>query len=68
MLTTFDRNEAKKIKKILQKKNQNSRPKKSSFPAPPILNIFSRKFNGLVLRLVGLIDAKGIDFAQAVWL
>ena len=31
------------------------------FPAPPILNILSRKFHGLVLGLVGLIDAKGID-------
>ena len=37
------------------------------FPASPILNIFSWKFHGLVLGLVGLIDAKGIDFAQPMW-
>ena len=34
--------------------------KKSHFPAPPILNIFSWKFYGLVLGLVELIDEKGI--------
>ena len=26
-----------------------------------------QKFHGLVLGLVGLIDAKGIDFAQPIW-
>ena len=41
--------------------------KKCHFPAPPILNIFFQKFHGLVLRLVGLIDAKGIDVAQPIW-
>ena len=25
------------------------------------------KFQGLVFRLVGLIDAKGIDVAQPIW-
>ena len=35
--------------------------KKTHFPAPPILNIFSWKFHGLVLGLVKLIDAKGIS-------
>jgi hypothetical protein len=35
---------------------------------PPILNIFFQKFLGLVLGLIGLIDAKGIDVAQPVWL
>ena len=35
-----------------------------SFSTPPILNIFFQKFHGLVLRLVGLHDVKGIDFAQ----
>jgi hypothetical protein len=35
--------------------------KKPHFPAPPILNIFSWNFHGLVLGLVGLIDSKGID-------
>ena len=40
--------------------------KKAHFPAP--LNIFLQKFNGLVLGLVGLIDAKGIGVAQFIWL
>ena len=40
-------------------------PKKRSFSSSPILNIF---FHGLVLGLVGLIDAKGIDVAQPIWL
>ena len=41
--------------------------KKTHFPAPPILNIFScfhENFNGLVLGLVELIDEKGIGVAQ----
>ena len=36
------------------------------FRAPPILNIFSWKFHGLVLGLVELIDAKGIGLAQPI--
>ena len=40
--------------------------KKSCLPASPILNIFSRTFHGLVLWLVKLIDAKGIDVAQPI--
>ena len=42
--------------------------KKAHFPAPPIPNIFSWKFYGLVLGLVGLIDAKGIGVAQPILL
>ena len=38
------------------------------FSKSPILKIFSRKFHRLVLGLVGLIDAKGIDVAQRIWL
>jgi hypothetical protein len=38
------------------------------FSKPPILKKISRKFQGLVLALVGLIDAKGIDVAQPIWL
>ena len=38
--------------------------KKQSFSKPPILNIFLQKFQKLVL---GLIDAKGINFAQPIW-
>jgi hypothetical protein len=41
--------------------------KKLSFSIPPIHNIFFQKFHGLVLGLVGLIDAKGIDVAQSIW-
>ena len=45
---------------------QNGRQKKAYFLISPILKIFSRKFLGLVLGLVGLIDAKGIDLAQPI--
>ena len=45
-----------------------SLPKKAYFSKSPILEIFSWKFLGLVLGLVGLIDAKGIDVAQPTWL
>ena len=38
--------------------------KNLSFSSPPILNIFCQKFQGLVLGLVRLIDAKGIDVLQ----
>ena len=41
--------------------------KKAYFPKSPILKIFSRKFHGLVLWLVGLNDAKPIDLAQSIW-
>ena len=40
--------------------------KKAHFPAPPILNIFSQKFHGLVLWLVAMIEAKGIGVAQPI--
>ena len=58
-----------------KKKNQNGRlrkfkmaaSKKPRFPAPPILNIFSWNFYGLVLGLVELIDAKGIEMSQLIW-
>ena len=58
-----------KQKKIFfWKKNfQNSRQKKAYFSKSPILEIFSRKFLRLVLGLVGLNDAKGIDVAQRIW-
>ena len=50
-----------------KKKIKMSDSKKLSFSIPPILNIFFQKFHGLVLGLVGLIDAKGIDVAQPIW-
>ena len=37
--------------------------KKLSFSILPNLNIFSQKFHGLVLGLVGQIDGKGINVA-----
>ena len=37
------------------------------FSKSPILKIFLPKFHRLVLGLVGLIDAKGIDVAQPIW-
>ena len=57
-----------------QKKIQNGRlrkfkiaaSKKTHFPAPPILNIFSWNFHGVVLGLVELIDAKGIGVTQLI--
>ena len=60
MLTNFHGNEAK------EKKFKMADSKKGHFPSPPILNIFFQKFYGLVLGLVGLIDAKGIDGTQPI--
>ena len=66
-MTDFHGDQAKKIF-FHAKKNpkwlifQNGRFSKS-----PILKIFLSKFHGLVLGLVGLIDAKGIDVAQPIW-
>ena len=53
---------------LFNKKNQNGCLKNGNFPAPPILNIFSWNFYGLVLGLVEFIDAKGIGVAQLTWL
>ena len=47
------RNKTKKF----EKKSKWPTRKKARFPGPPILNIFLRKFYGLVLWLVGLNDA-----------
>ena len=58
-------------KKIIfsKKKIQNGRlKKKAHFSKSPILKKFSRKFLRLVLGLVGLNYAKGIDLAQPIWL
>ena len=38
------------------------------FKSPNSQFFFLRKFQGLVLGLVELIDAKGIDVAQPIWL
>ena len=55
----------KQIFLYLKEKIQNK--KETSFSIPPILNIFSQNFHGLVLWLVGLIDVKGIGVAQPIW-
>ena len=52
---------------FLKKKFKMVDSKKSYFLKSPILKIFSRKFHGLVLGLVGLNDAKPIDLAQPIW-
>ena len=53
---------------FFEKKIKMADSKKPHFPAPPILNIFSRKFHGLVLGLIELIDLKGIGVVQLIWL
>ena len=59
-MTNFYGDEAKK-------KSKWPSQKKLSFSTSPKAEQFLPKFHGLVLGLVGLIDAKGIDFAQAIW-
>ena len=54
-------------KKIDKKDSKMADSKKLRFSKSPILNFFSRKFYRMVLGLIGLIDAKGIDVAQSVW-
>jgi hypothetical protein len=48
---------------VLKKKIKMADSKKPTFSKSPVLNIFLWKFYGLVLGLVELIDAKGIDVA-----
>jgi hypothetical protein len=66
-LPNFHGDEAKKKFFFWKKKIQNGRLKKLSFSKSPILKKFLRKFHGLVLGSIGLIDAKGIDVAQLIW-
>ena len=56
-----------KQKHFLKKKIKMADSKKLSFLTSPKAKQFLPKFHGLVLRLVGLIDAKGIDVAQPIW-
>ena len=42
--------------------------KKLSFSTSPKAEEFPQKFHGLVLGLVELIDVKGIDVAQPIWM
>jgi hypothetical protein len=65
-VTNFHGDETKKCL-FFEKKNQNGNSKKLSFSTLPKAEQFPPKFHGLVLGLVGLIDAKGIDLAQSIW-
>jgi hypothetical protein len=67
MLTDFYLDEAKFFLFLLKKKSKWPTQKNHSFSTPPILNIFLRKFQGLVLELVEKIDAKGINVGQPIW-
>ena len=53
--------------RMKQKKIKKADSKKLRFSKSPILKKNLRKFHRLVLGLVGLIDAKGIDVAQPMW-
>ena len=57
----------KKIQNGRLRKFKMAASKKTHFPAPPILNIFSWNSHGLDLGLVELIEAKGIGLAQLIW-
>ena len=50
-----------------KKKFKMADSKKLSFSTLPKAEQFLPKFHGFVLGLVGLNDAKGIDFAQPIW-
>ena len=54
----------KKIQIKIQKKIQNGQLKKTKFFN--ITKSFPPKFQGLILGLVGFIDAKGIDSPQSI--
>ena len=56
-----------KKKNFFEKKFKMANSKKLSFSTSPKAEQFLPKFHGLVLGLVGLIDAKGIDLAQPIW-
>ena len=57
-MTDFHGDEDKRIK-MADSKNEIFNSPNSQY--------FFQKFHGLVLGLVGLIDAKGIDVAQPIW-
>ena len=66
-MTDFHGDEAKKNIFFLKKKFKMADSKKLSFSTSPKAEQFPPKFHGLVLGLVGLIDAKGNDVAQPIW-
>ena len=57
-----------KQKKKAKKKIKMGDSKKLRFSKLPILKNCSQKLHRLVLGLVGLVDAKGIDVTQCRWL
>ena len=61
-MTNFNKNEAK----IGKKKFQMADSRKLSFSTTPKAEQLLPKCHGLVLGLVELIDAKGIDVAQPI--
>ena len=50
-----------------QKKIKMADSKKTSFQPPPKTEQLSPKFYKLIIGWVGLIDVKGIHFAQPIW-
>ena len=57
----------KKIFFLLKKKFKMADSKKLSFSTSPKAEQFPPKFHRLVLGIVGLIDAKGINVTQPIW-
>ena len=57
-----------KLTKIKKKKIKRADSKKLSFLTLPKAEQFPLKFHGLVIGIVGLIDVKGINVTQPIWL
>ena len=68
MLTNFDWNRAKKNVFLKKKKSKMAASKKLSFSTSPKAEQFPPKHHGWVLGIVGLIDVKGINVTQPIWL
>ena len=67
-MTYFHGDEAKNFFSLFEKKFKMADSKKLSFSTSPKAEQFPLKFHGLVLGIVGLIDAKGINLTQPMWL
>ena len=55
-------------KKNQEKHSKSPTQKNWNILKSPILDFFFRKFHRLILGLVKLIDVKGLDVAQPIWL
>ena len=64
-MTNFHGDEAKIF--FLKKNSKWPTQKKLSFSTSPKAEQFPPKFHELVLGLVGLLDAKGINMIQPIW-